>query len=140
MKKSYKIAYISPEECSLLPEEWEWFQPIKSIKKCEWNINDLEEYDYILVMGSLAHKYINSGLKYQQAKGCLIRHKFYVTITEGEAMFKGKKKLPLLKEHIKAFKKLSEGQNIKNKVEHTIVTPLSAVESPRKNNPTECPV
>lgn len=128
MKKNYKIAYVSPEECSLLPKDWEWFQPLKSIKKCEWNLKDLEEYDYILIMGSLAHKYIDSGLKYQQAKGCLIRHKFYVTITEGEAMFKGKKKLPLLQEHIKAFKKLSEGQNIKNKVEHTIVTTAENLE------------
>ncbi len=125
---SKKIAYVSPEECTLVPKEWEWFEPIKSVKKCEWNLKDLEEYDYILVMGSLAHKYIDSGLKYQQAKGCLIRQKFYVTITEGEALFKGKKKLPLLQEHIKSFKKLIEGKDIHNKVEHTIVTTAEDLE------------
>lgn len=125
---SKKIAYISPEECTLVPPNWEWFEPIKSVKKCEWNLKDLEEYEYVLVMGSLAHKYINSGLKYQQAKGCLIRQKFYVTITEGEALFKGKKKLPLLQEHIKSFKKLIEGKDINNKVEHTIVTTAEDLE------------
>lgn len=122
MRKNSKIAYISPEKCSLVPEDWEWLEPTKSIKKCDWNLKDLEEFDFVLVMGSLAHKYIDSGLKYQQAKGCLIKQKFYVTITEGEATFRNNKKLPLLKEHIKAFKKLSSGDTIQNKVEHTIVT------------------
>ena len=121
MKKNCKVAYISPEECSLVPEEWEWLEPAKTVKKCDWNYQDLEEFDFVLVMGSLAHKYIESGLRYQQAKGCLIKQKFYVTITEGEARFRGNKKLPLLKEHIKAFKKLVRGESIQNHVEHRIV-------------------
>lgn len=118
---SKKIAYISPEKCTLIPQEWDWFKPTSSIKKCEWDLEDLDEYDYILVMGSLSHKYIDSGLKFQQAKGCLIRQKFYVTITEGEALFKGKKKLPLLEEHLKSFKKIVSGISVKNKVNHTII-------------------
>ena len=121
MSKNCKVAYISPEECSLVPEDWEWLEPAKTVKKCSWDYTDLNNFDFVLVMGSLAHKYINSGLKFQQAKGCLIRQKFYVTITEGEAMFRGKKKLPLLKEHIKAFKKLIKGESTQNKVNHRIV-------------------
>lgn len=122
MKKHCKIAYLAPEPCKLVPEDWKWLEAIKSIKKSTWNIEELEDYDYVLVMGSIAHKYIDSGLTFQQAKGCLIKQKFYVTITEGEAVFKNNKKLPVLQEHIKAFTKLTQGNSIQNKVDHTIVT------------------
>lgn len=129
MKKNSKIAYVAPEQCKLLPKDWDWFEPIKSVKKCEWGLEDLEEYDYVLIMGSLAHKYIDSGLKFNQAKGCIIKNKFYVTMTEGEARARGSKKLPILKEHIKTFTKLTEGKNIHNKVDHTIVTTAEDLEA-----------
>lgn len=122
MRKKFKIAYIAPEECSLVPDTWDYFKAIKSIKKLDWKPEELDEYDFILVMGSISYSLIKDNtLKYQQAKGCLIRNKFYITITEPEATFNHNKKLPLLEEHIKSFKKLTSGESIKNKVEHTIV-------------------
>lgn len=129
MKKNSKIAYVAPEQCKLLPKDWDWFEPIKSVKKCEWGLGDLEEYDYVLIMGSLAHKYIDSGLKFNQAKGCIIKNKFYVTMTEGEARARGNKKLPILREHIKTFTKLTEGKNIHNKVNHTMVMTAEDLEA-----------
>lgn len=129
MEKNSKIAYVAPEQCKLLPKDWDWFEPIKSVKKCEWGLEDLEEYDYVLIMGSLAHKYIDSGLKFNQAKGCIIKNKFYVTMTEGEARARGSKKLPILKEHIKTFTKLTEGKDIHNKVDHIIVMTAEDLEA-----------
>ena len=29
MKKNSKIAYVAPEQCKLLPKDWDWFEPIK---------------------------------------------------------------------------------------------------------------
>ena len=122
MNKPYKIAYIAPEECTLVPDNWDWFKAIKSKKKLDWKLEDLEDYNYILVMGSVAYGLIKEGsLTFQQAKNCLIKQKYYVTITEADAMFNGKKKLPILQEHIKAFKKLSTGDTAKNDVPHRVV-------------------
>lgn len=122
MKKNFRIAYISPEECSLVPEDWEYLKAVKSLKKLDWDLSYLDNFDYILVMGTIAYGLIkDKELKFNQAKGCLIKKKFYVTITEGEATFHNDKKLPILQEHIKAFKKLCSGSSIQNKVEHTIV-------------------
>ena len=64
MKKNSKIAYVAPEQCKLLPKDWGLvLSLLNQSKKCEWGLGDLEEYDYVLIMGSLAHKYIDSGLK-----------------------------------------------------------------------------
>lgn len=129
MKKHYKVAYISPEECSLVPEDWKYFKAVKSAKKLTWNLSELENYDFILVMGSISYGLIkDKGLNFQQAKGCLLKQKFYITITEGEATFHNNKKLPLLQEHIKAFTKLCSGDTIQNNVDHRIVTTEEDVE------------
>ena len=70
MKKLYKIAYIAPEECSLVPENWHYFKSLKSVKKLDWQLSELDEYDWILVMGSISYALIkDKRLKYQQAKG-----------------------------------------------------------------------
>lgn len=128
-KESKKIAYIAPEECSLVPEHWHYFKSLKSVKKLDWQLSELDEYDWVLVMGSVSYALIkDKRLKYQQAKGCLVNQKFYITITEPEATFNHNKKLPLLQEHIKSFSKLASGFSIVNKVEHTIVTTAEDLE------------
>lgn len=112
-----KIAIISPSPIKV-DFEHEFFQ---ADKKIAWDPKEIEKsYDLILICGSLALKPFKLGVTFNEAKGCLIKQKFLVTVTPEEAKFKDKKK-EALELSLRMFNKLRKGESVENKVKHTIV-------------------
>lgn len=111
-----KIALISPSDFNT-PFPHDYFL---ADKKVTWKPEDLEPYDYVLICGSVGLKHLKLGVPFNKAKGCLLRGKFYCTVTQEEAEYKPKKK-ELIDNAIKLIDDLYQGKSISNKVEFTIV-------------------
>lgn len=111
-----KIALLSPTDFDT-PFKHDFF---KVEKKPNWKVEELDKYDYCLVCGSEALKLLNLGVPFMKAKGCLLRGKYYITITQETAEFTPKKK-ELIDTAIKLLNDLYLGKTISNKVSFTIV-------------------
>ena len=111
-----KIAIIAPSEIKT-PFKHDYY---KSDKKVDWSIDTFKDYNYVLVCGSLSLKHLKLGVTFNEAKNCLLKNKFYVTITGEEANYNTKKD-EILQNAIKVIENLSEGKSIENKVNFTIV-------------------
>lgn len=111
-----RIAVISNTEPDL-PFKFDWF---KAAKKPGFTLEELDDYEFILVCGSLAYKALKLAPKFQEAKGLLVDGRYFVTITQEEADFDPKKG-SLYQTHLRMFEKIRKKQNTENKVEHTIV-------------------
>lgn len=96
-------------------------------KKIDWDPQEVSKsHDLILICGSLALKPFKLGLTFNEAKGCLLKQKYLVTVTPEEAKYKDKKK-EALDLSIKMLKKLMKGESTENHVEHTIVDSDEAI-------------
>lgn len=112
-----KIAIISPSPLEV-DFKHDYYQ---SDKKIDWNPQEIEKnYDLILICGSLALKPFKLGITFNEAKGCLLKQKFLVTVTPEEAKFKDKKK-ESLNLSLRMLDKLRKGESTENTVAHTIV-------------------
>ena len=103
-----KIAVLSPTDIET-PFPHTFFKADKKL-----DTKPLEDFDYCLVCGSEALKLLNLGIPFMKAKGCLLRGKYYVTITQETADFTPKKK-ELLDTAIKLLNDLYKGKSISNK-------------------------
>lgn len=111
-----KIALISPSNFETpFPVD---YYPVD--KKVDWTEETFKDYKYVLVCGSLALKHLKLGIQFIKAKGCLLRGKYYCTITPEEAHYKDKKK-EVLENAIKVVDDLYHGRSTSNSVDFTIV-------------------
>ena len=111
-----KIALISPSEFKT-PFPVDFY---KVDKKVDWSLDTFKEYKYVLVCGSLGLKHLKLGIPFNKAKSCLLRGKYYCTITPEEANYTPKKK-EILENAIKVVDDLYHGKSTTNEVEFTIV-------------------
>ena len=110
-----KVAIISPSPLNIKGDYY------KADKKVDWDPQKIgADYDLILLCGSLALKPFKLGITFNEAKGCLLKEKFLVTVTPEEAKFKDKKK-ESLDLSVRMLEKLRSGKSVENSVEHIIV-------------------
>lgn len=89
-------------------------------KKVDWTIDTFKEYNYVLVCGSQGLKHLNLGIAFNKARDCLLRGKYYCTVTPEEANYTSKKK-EVLDNAIKVVDDLYHGKSTTNEVNFTIV-------------------
>lgn len=111
-----KIALISTSEFNT-PFPVDYF-PVE--KKVDWNLDTFKDYKYVLVCGSQGLKHLGLGIPFNKAKDCLLRGKYYCTITPEEANYTSKKK-EVLNNAIKVVDDLYHGKSTTNEVDFTIV-------------------